>query len=122
MILEARAENCCSTTHVLKINGQPIGSMTGRFWSEGLDLALTGRQRLKLDKEGWLSSHFALKDAESGKVLVDARPIGMFSSGWSLTLSSGPASLERAGFFKTGYDILRGKQRLGHVDRLGMCE
>jgi len=122
MILEARAEDCCSTTHVLKINGQAIGSMTGRFWSEGLDLALTGRQRLKLDKSGWLTSQFQLKDAESDEVLVQASPIGMFSSGWSLKLVSGPATLERAGFFATGYEIRRGKELLGRVDRLGLCE
>jgi hypothetical protein len=122
MILEARAEDCCSTTHVLKINGQAIGSMTGRFWSEGLDLALTGRQRLKLDKASWLSSHFQLKDAETDEVLVEARPVGMFSSGWNLKLASGPATLGRAGFFATGYEIRRGKEVLGRVDRLGLCE
>jgi hypothetical protein len=122
MILEARAENCCSSTYVLKLNGHAIGSMTGRFWSEGLDLALTGRQRLKLDKASWLSSHFQLKDAESDEVLVDARPAGMFSSAWELTLSTGPATLARAGFFASSYEIHRGKELLGRVDRLGICE
>src|SRR5437879_1568588 len=118
MILEARAENCCSTTHVLKLNGQAIGSMQGRFWSEGLDLALTGRQRLKLDKASWLSSHFQLKDAESDEVLVEARPAGILSSAWNLTLASGPATLARTGFFATAYEIRRGKELLGSVDRL----
>lgn len=122
MILEARASDCFSTTHVLKINGQAIGSFQGRFWSEGLDLALTGRQRLKLDKAGWLTSHFQLKDAESDETLVEARPIGMFSSGWDLTLASGPATLERAGFFKSAYEIRRNREVLGRVDRLGICE
>jgi hypothetical protein len=122
MILEAKAEDCCSRTYVLKLNNQAIGSIQGRFMSEGLDLALTGRQRLKLDKASWLSSHFQLKDAESDEVLVEARAAGMFRAGWNLTLASGPATFTRAGFFKTGYEIRRGGQLLGTVDRLGLCE
>src|SRR5438552_1176099 len=105
MILEARAENCCSSTYVLKIGGQAIGTIQGRFWSEGLDLALTGRRRLKLDKSGWLTSHFQLKDAESDEVIVEARPAGIFTSAWELTLSCGPARLERAGFFSSTYQV-----------------
>lgn len=122
MMLEARGENCFSSTHVLKLNNQAIGKIEGRFFSEGLDLALTGRQRLKLDKAGWLTSHFQLKDGESDMVLVEAWPAGVFTSAWELKLSCGPANLRKAGFFSSAYDVLQEKQILATVDRLGFCE
>ena len=122
MILEGRGENCFSSTHVLKLNGQAIGKIEGRFFSEGLDLSLTGRRHLKLDKAGWLTSHFQLKDGETDAVLVDAKPAGIFTSAWDLTLSCGPAELRRAGFFSSAYDVRQDKQILATVNRLGMCE
>ncbi len=122
MILEGRAENCFSSTHVLKLNGQAIGKIEGRFFSEGLDLALTGRRRLKLDKAGWLTSHFQLKDGESDTVLVEARPVGLFSSGWDLVLTCGKCELRKSGFFSSSYDVRQGAKILATVDRLGICE
>jgi hypothetical protein len=122
MILEARAENCFSSTHVLKLNGQAIGKIEGRFFSEGLDLALTGRRRLKLDKAGWLTSNFQLKDSETDAVLVEARPTGIFTSAWDLTLSCGQGQMKRAGFFTSSYDVRIGNKVVATVDRLGMCE
>ncbi len=122
MILEARAENCFSSTHVLKLNGQAIGKIEGRFFSEGLDLALTGRRRLKLDRAGWLTSHFQLKDADTDAVLVEARPAGVFTSAWGLTLTCGPAQLRKSGFFRSSYEILHEGKSLATVDRLGLCE
>jgi hypothetical protein len=122
MILEARAENCFSSTHVLKLNGQAIGKLEGRFFSEGIDLSLTGRRRLKLDKASWLSSHFQLKDGDSDQVLVEAKPAGIFTSSWNLVLTSGPAELSRAGFFSSSYEVRREGRVLGRVNRLGICE
>src|SRR5262245_17741895 len=122
MILEGRAENCFSNTHVLKLNGQAIGKIEGRFFSEGLDLSLTGRRRLKLDRASWLTSHFQLKDAESDAVLVEARPAGFFSSGWDLVLSCGPGQLRKSSFWSSSYDVRQGAKILATVDRLGMCE
>lgn len=122
MNLEARAENCCSTTHVLKLNGQAIGKIEGRIFSEGLDLALTGRRHLKLDKVGWFTSHFQLKDGETDDVLVEAWPAGIFSSSWEMMFSCGKAVLQKAGFFSSRYDIRQGSRILGSVDRLGPCE
>jgi hypothetical protein len=122
MILEARAENCFSSTHVLKLNGQAIGKIEGRFFSEGLDLALTGRRRLKLDRAGWLTSHFQLKDVETDAVLVEARPAGIFTSAWDLNLTCGPGQLRKSGFFKSSYDVRQNEKVLATVDRLGMCE
>ena len=90
MILEARAENCFSSTHVLKINGQAVGKFEGRFFSEGLDLALTGLRRFKFEKSGFFSSQFHLKDAETGAVLTEAQPAGIFRSGWKLNLKKRP--------------------------------
>ena len=122
MILEARAENCFSQTHVLKINGQAVGKFEGRFFSEGLDLALTGLRRFKFEKSGFFSSHFQLIDAETRAVLTEGQPAGMFRSGWVLKLASGPADLKKVGFFSSAYAAYDGGQVLARVDRLGMCE
>jgi hypothetical protein len=122
MILEGRPENCFSSTHVLKLNGQAIGKIEGRFFSEGLDLALTGRKRLRLDKAGWLTSHFQLKDAESDAVLVEARPMGIFSSGWDLQLTCGKCELRKSGFFSSSYDVRQDAKMLATVEHLGFCE
>jgi hypothetical protein len=121
MQLEARAENCFSSTHVLKLNGQPIGRITGRFFGEGMDLSLTGRRHLKLDREGWLTSQFKLKDGETDEVLVEARPAGIFTTSWELNLTCGPAEMSRRGFFSSGYDVRMGKRIVGSVDRLRGC-
>jgi len=122
MILEARAENCFSTTHVLKINGQAVGKFEGRFFSDGLDLALTGMRRFKFERPGLFRSQFQLKDAESNAVLAEAYPAGMFTSAWTTNLTSGPAELSKAGWFTSAYDLRRGKEILAHVDRLGACQ
>jgi hypothetical protein len=122
MILEARAESCWSSTHVLKINGQAVGKFEGRFFSEGLDLALTGLRRFKFEKTGYFTSQFELKDADTGVVLTDAELAGIFTSTWKLTLAGGPAELTKAGFFSSAYEVREGRHVLARVDRLGMCE
>ena len=122
MILEARAENCFSQTHVLKINGQAVGKFEGRFFSEGLDLALTGLRRFKFEKSGFFTSHFQMLDGDTGAVLTEAQPAGVFTSGWVLKLVGGPADMKKAGFFSSAYEVRDGGQVLARVDRLGMCE
>src|SRR5438067_5201397 len=122
MILEAKVENCCSTTHVLKFNGQAVGKFSGRFFSEGLDLALTGMRRFKFEKSGYFSSQFSLKDAETGATLTEAQPAGIFRSGWKLQLTDGPADLKKAGFFSSSYLVKDGSRELARINRLGMCE
>ena len=122
MILEARAESCFSSTHVLKINGQAVGKFEGRFFSEGLDLALTGLRRFKFEKLGFFTSQFQLKDAETDAVLAEASPAGIFSSTWTMKLASGPAELRKDGWFKSAYELWHGHNVAARVDRLGMCE
>jgi hypothetical protein len=122
MNLEARNEDCCSHTFVLKINGQAVGKLEGRWFSEGLDVALTGQRRFKFENKNWLSSHFQMKDAESEVVLADAKPAGFFSSAWNLNLSVGEAQFKKAGFWKSAWDVIQGTTKLATIDRLGMCE
>ena len=122
MLLEARAENCFSSTHVLKINGQAVGKFEGRFFSEGLDLALTGMRRFKFEKPGVFAGTFQLKDAESDAVLATAHPAGIFTSAWDMKLAGGDAQLCKAGWFKSAYELRDGDRVLATVDRLGMCE
>jgi hypothetical protein len=122
MFLEARAANCFSSTYVLKCNDHPIGKFEGRWFSEGLDISLTGRRQLRFEKVSWLSSQFVLKDAEYEDPVVEADRAGFFTNSWDLQLTVGPAQLVKAGWFDTGYQIEQADQVLGRVDRIGMCE
>src|SRR6266850_6787477 len=109
MNLEARAENCFSSSHVLKINGQAVGKFEGRFFSEGLDLALTGMRRFKFEKPGFFTNQFQLKDAETGAVLAEAHPAGIFSAAWTMKLTGGEAELRKSVWFGSAYELRRGK-------------
>jgi len=122
MILTAKAENCFSSTFVLKVNDKAIGKFEGRFFSEGMDVYLTGQRRFKFEKTGWMGSHFQLKDAETEAVLVETDRAGFFTSSWKLQLSKTRAELRKAGFFSTAYEVCGRDEVLGRVDRNGVCE
>jgi hypothetical protein len=121
MLLEAEAASCFSSTFVLKVNGRPLGKFEGRWLSEGLDLALVERRRLRFEKVGWLGSHFQLLAAGDGEPVAEAERSGLFSSGWDLALSVGPAQMVREGWFPTGYVVRRGEKEVARVDRTGVC-
>jgi hypothetical protein len=122
MILQAKAENCFSSTFVLKVNGKAVGKFEGRFFSEAMDVSLTGQRRFKFEKTSWLGSHFQLKDTETNSVLVETDRSGFFTSSWKLQLSKMRAELRKKGFFSTAYEVCRGDDVLGWVDRNGVCE
>jgi hypothetical protein len=122
MNLEARAENCFSQKHVLKINGQAVGKFERRFFSEGLDLSLIGMRRLRLDKSGFFSGKFELKDAETDVVLATAAPAGIFTSTWNIGLARGQCELNKAGFFSSAFNLMHGNHLLATVNRLGICQ
>ncbi|MBT7817532.1 MAG: hypothetical protein HN566_12425 [Polaribacter sp.] len=121
MILEARSPSCFSDHYVLKLDGQARGEYRGRWFSEGVDIRLSGRRRLHLHKESWLGSHFNLADA-NGNVLAEANRSGFLTSAWDLALSTGSARLVSAGFFNTGFNVVQSRQTTGTVNRVGMCE
>lgn len=121
MLLEAEPDGCFSSTFVLKFDGRAVGKFEGRFFSEGLDLALVGRRRLRFEKVGWIGSHFRLLAEGDEKPLGEADRSGVFSSSWDLSLSVGPAQMVREGWFATGYAVQRGDEALGRVDRSGLC-
>jgi hypothetical protein len=122
MMLQAKAQNCFSSTFVLKINDKAVGKFEGRFFSEAMDVALTGQRRFKFEKTSWLGSHFQLKDADTNAVLVETDRSGFFTSSWSLLLSKTKAELRKQSFFGSGYEVCRGDKVLGRVDRNGICE
>ena len=121
MILEARSPSCFSGRYVLKLDGRPRGEYRGRWFSEGVDIRLTGRLRLHLQKASWLGSHFNLTDT-NGDVLAEANRSGFLTSAWDLKLSTGAARLVSAGLFNTGFNVLQSGQTTGTVNRVGMCE
>jgi len=121
MILEAEAADCCSTTFVLKVDGRPIGKYEGRWFSESLDIDMMGRRHLSLEKIGWLSSEFHLKD-QDGEVLARADRAGIFTSAWDLTLSVGVCQLIRDGWFTSAFVVQQGDTVLARVDRRGICD
>jgi hypothetical protein len=122
MTLEARAENCCSSTFILKLDGRPHGKFEGRWFSEGLDVQCTGRQRLQFQNVRWLGSEFVLQDLESQQTLARAVRSGIFTSSWDVELSIGQAQLVHAGWFDTAYLVQQDNEVQGRVDRLGMCD
>jgi hypothetical protein len=122
MILEARSSNCFSNHYVLKLDGRPHGEFRGRWFSEGVDIRLSSRRRLHLDKIAWTGSHFKLTDTADGRVLAEAFRSGLFTSAWRLRLSNGSAQLVSAGFFTTGFIVLQGGQTKAETNRSGMCD
>ncbi len=122
MRLEARSPNCFSSVYVLKRDGRPIGEFRSRWFSESIDVRLTGRRGLTLAKIGWLGSQFQLIDAGEETVVGTARRAGLFTSAWELDLGSGPAELVSAGWFNTAYLVSRDGLELARVNRAGVCE
>jgi hypothetical protein len=122
MILEARAEGCFSTTHVLKLDDRPCGKFWGRFFSEGIDVQLTGRRHWRFDKVGWLSNQFVLRDADTGQEYARADRTAIFSSAWELELSIGKAEFIQAGWFDPAYEVRQQGNVHGRADRLGWCQ
>jgi hypothetical protein len=121
MILEAISPSCWSDLYVLKINGRPWGEFRGRWISENVDVALTGRRHFSAGKIGWLGSRFALVDESNGQVLAEGSRCGVFTSAWDLRLSIGMARLISAGWFNTGYRVLQDDRMLAEVNQTGLC-
>jgi hypothetical protein len=105
MHLQAHAASCFSSTFVLKLNDRAFGKVDGRWFSESLDIQLLERRHLVFRKLNWLSSQFELADADTDEVFGSARRSGVFTSSWDLHLSIGKATLVRAGWLGTRYEI-----------------
>jgi hypothetical protein len=122
MILEARSANCFATEFVLKLNGHAVGKCETRWFSEGLDIALTERRQLRFEKLGWMGSQFILKREGEERPVAWANRAGILTSAWDLDLSCGAAQLVSVGWFQTGYLIQQRRRTIGQVDRVGWCE
>src|SRR5262245_44027894 len=121
MMLEALSPSCWSDHYVLKLDGRPWGQYHGRWFSEHIDIHLIGRRELLFEKDGWMGSHFALKDAVDDQILAEADRSGVFTSAWNLQLSNGPARLVSAGWFNTGFQVLQPGSVVADVNRVGLC-
>jgi hypothetical protein len=121
MILEAISPSCFSDRYVLKLDGRPAGEYRGRWFSECVDVRLTSRRHVSLEKAGWMGSRFSLTDRADGRVLAEADRSGLFTSAWDMRLSTGPARLRSAGWFNTAYQVFQGGKRMAEVDRVGWC-
>jgi hypothetical protein len=121
-MLAARSSSCFSSHYLLQLNGRPHGEFSGRWFSEGIDIRLTNRRRLHLDKISWAGSHFRLIDGRDETVLCEASRGGFLTTAWDLTLSAGPARLVSAGIFNTGFRVLAGAKQIAEVDRTSMCD
>ena len=120
MILEAISPSCWSDTYVLKLAGRPWGEYRGRWFSECIDIRLVGHQELAVEKEGWLGSQFVLTTSDRS-ILAEAERAGIFTSAWDLRLSNGPATLVSAGWFNTGYQVVRDGYVLAEINKTGFC-
>ena len=121
MMLEALSPSCWSDLYILKLDGLAWGEYRGRWFSECVDIHVTERRRFRLEKAGWLGSRFTLTDTEDGRILAEADRSGPFTSTWDMRLSSGLARLVSAGWFNTGYRVVRAGQVLAEINRVGLC-
>ncbi len=122
MYLEARSPSCFSDHYVLNLDGRPHGEFCGRWFSEGVDIRLTNRRHIHLEKLSWAGSNFKFTDASDDTILAEASRVGVFTSAWNLTLSIGATQLVSAGLFNTGFNVLQGGRQVAQTDRIGMCE
>ena len=122
MILEARSPSCFSDRYVLNLNGRPHGEFQGRWFSEGSEIRMTSRRRLRFEKLSWAGSDFKLVDSSGSKVLAEASRTGVFTSIWNLKLSTGACRMISAGWLNTGFVVQQGEKQLAQTDRIGMCE
>ncbi len=106
MLLEGRPAGWMTSNVELLLNGRSLGSVRARWFSEGLDLDLSGHQ-VRFERAAWLRSHFVLKDVE-GNELGSAKLTGFFGLRWEMSLKSGDAVLERAGWFTSDYVLRQG--------------
>jgi hypothetical protein len=121
MILEGRAASWLTSTVVLSRDGQPIGTCSGRWFSENRDVTLTNRGQLVFEKINWFS-RFVLTDAASGRPLGAADRSGWLTSAWELELSAGPARMVRSGWLGRGSVVRQGEVTLARVDPRGLCQ
>ena len=99
------------------MNGHSLGVIRARWFSEGLDLDLGGNS-VRFEKPSWLRSRFVLKDAD-GSELGSATLTGFFGRRWAMNLKSGEGSLERAGWFTSGYVLKQGSSITARVNLTG---
>jgi hypothetical protein len=121
MALEALSPSCFSDLYVLKLDERPWGEYRGRWFSESVDIRLTGRRELSLKKSGWLGSRFTLTDGADGKILAQADRSGMFTSAWNMRLTNGSAQLISAGWFNSGFQVIQDGRPVADVNRVGLC-
>ena len=121
MLLESRSPDCFSSRYVLKLDGRPVGSFSGRWFDEGMDVRCTGRRNLRFEKVSWLGSHFQLVGRD-GTILAQADRNGFLTSSWTLQLDAADAELVSLGFFTTGYAVMAGSRKLAVVDRSSGCD
>jgi hypothetical protein len=121
MTLEAISPTCWSDLYVLKLDGRPWGEYRGRWFSECVDIHLTGRHELCLEKAGWLGNRFTLTDTADGRILAEADRSGLFTSAWDMRLTSGPARLVSAGWFNTGYRVVQAGRVSAEINKVGLC-
>ena len=101
MQLEARPIGWIGTNVEFWLNGNRVGTVRPKWFSEGLDLELLERP-VRFEKPFWLKNHFVLKDA-AGIELGSATLQGFFGQRWEMNLTSGPGTLEPAGWITSEY-------------------
>src|SRR5262245_36718916 len=115
MILQALSPSCFSNLYVLKLDGRPWGEYRGRWFTENVDIRVTGRRNLLLEKVGWMGTQFRLTDSADGRVLATAQRSGVFTSAWDLQLGTERARMISAGWFNLRYQLAVGGKIVANV-------
>ncbi|MFO0914256.1 MAG: hypothetical protein U0795_14955 [Pirellulales bacterium] len=122
MVVESLSQSCWSDHYLLKLDGRPWGEYRSRWFSEGMDVNLTGRRQLRLEKSGWMGSRFQLIDTSSAQRLAEAEQTGIFGVGWELRLGGRAARLVRPGWFSSDLAAMQGDRVVAKIHRVGWCQ
>lgn len=121
MVVESLSPSCWSDRYVLKLDGRPWGEYRHKWFGEGIDVHLTGRRQLRLEKSGWMGSRFLLIDSSNAQRLGEAERIGVFRVAWDLRLSGGAVQLVSSGWFTSDCVAMQADQALAKANRVGWC-
>ena len=120
MELEARNDNCFSSHHVLKWEGQIVGSFQSNWFDENIQVSLLKQRHLEFRRTSWWTSEFMLLDLVASRILSRASSVGWIMTRWSLSGANLAGDLEPLGIFRGGFQFISAGRKTAIVGGLGV--
>ncbi len=117
--LHAEPEGWFASRYVLREGGETIGGFTPQTFSEDLEVDLSERPPLVFSKDGWFSSGFTLKEAETDRPIGRASSEGVLSTNWSVETSRGTGELTTESIFSRACRVSHEGQPLIDLEPMG---